>query len=59
MMQKRRLGRTGLLVSIVGFGGIPIISASRDEAENVVKYAFERGINYFAQPETMETVKRR
>jgi predicted aldo/keto reductase-like oxidoreductase len=46
-MQKRRLGRTELQVSVVGFGGIPIISASRDEAEKVVKYAFERGINYF------------
>ena len=46
-MQKRRLGRTGLQVSVVGFGGIPIISASRDEAERVVRHAFERGINYF------------
>jgi predicted aldo/keto reductase-like oxidoreductase len=46
-MRKRRLGRTGLQVSVVGFGGIPIISASRKEAENVVKHAFERGINYF------------
>jgi predicted aldo/keto reductase-like oxidoreductase len=46
-MQKRRLGRTGLQVSVVGFGGIPIISASRDEAENVARHAFERGINYF------------
>jgi len=46
-MQKRRLGRTGLQVSVIGFGGIPIISASRSEAEDVVKYAFERGINYF------------
>ena len=46
-MQKRRLGRTGLQVSVVGFGGIPIISASREEAEHVVRHAFERGINYF------------
>ena len=46
-MQKRRLGRTGLQVSVIGFGGIPIISASRSEAGDVVKYAFERGINYF------------
>ncbi|MDH5448534.1 MAG: aldo/keto reductase [Candidatus Bathyarchaeota archaeon] len=46
-MQKRRLGRTDLQVSIVGFGGIPIIALSRDEAEKVVRYAYERGINYF------------
>jgi len=46
-MLRRRVGRTGLDISVVGFGGIPIISASRDEAEAVVKHAFERGINYF------------
>jgi len=46
-MQKRRLGRTALQVSVIGFGGIPIIPASRGEAERVVRYAFERGINYF------------
>jgi len=46
-MQKRRLGRTELQVSIAGFGGIPIIALSRKEAEKVVRYAYERGINYF------------
>ncbi|MDH5449981.1 MAG: aldo/keto reductase [Candidatus Bathyarchaeota archaeon] len=46
-MQKRRLGRTGLQVSVIGFGGIPIIALSRDEAEKVVRHAYERGINYF------------
>lgn len=46
-MQKRRLGRTGLPVSVVGFGGIPIIALSREKAEKVVRYAYEKGINYF------------
>ena len=46
-MQKRRLGRTGLQVSVIGFGGIPIIALSRKEAETVVRYAYEKGINYF------------
>lgn len=46
-MQKRRLGRTDLQVSVVGFGGIPIIARSRSEAEKVVRHAYERGINYF------------
>jgi predicted aldo/keto reductase-like oxidoreductase len=46
-VQKRRLGRTDLQVSFIGFGGIPIISASRNEAEKIVRYAFERGVNYF------------
>lgn len=47
LVQKRRLGRTELQVSIVGFGGIPIVSASRNEAEKIVRHAFERGVNYF------------
>jgi hypothetical protein len=46
-MRTRRLGRTDLQVSIVGFGGIPIIALSRKEAERVVEYAYEKGINYF------------
>jgi len=46
-MKKRRLGRTGLQVSVAGFGGIPIIALSRDEAEKVIRYAYKRGINYF------------
>ena len=47
VMRRKRLGRTGLQVSVVGFGGIPIIALSRDEAEKVVRYAYDRGINYF------------
>ena len=47
IMQKRRLGRTELMASTVGFGGIPIIALSRSEAEKVVRYAYEDGINYF------------
>jgi len=46
-MQKKRLGRTGLQVSVVGFGGIPIIAISREKAEKVVRYAYEKGFNYF------------
>lgn len=46
-MEKRRLGKTGLQVSVIGFGGIPIIALSRDEAERLVRYAFKKGINYF------------
>jgi predicted aldo/keto reductase-like oxidoreductase len=46
-MLKRTLGRTGLEVSPIGFGGIPIIALSRAEAIKVVRSAFEKGINYF------------
>lgn len=47
ILRKRRLGRTDLEVSVVGFGGIPIIALSRREAVKVVRYAFDHGINYF------------
>lgn len=46
-MQKRKLGRTGLQVSIVGFGGTWISQISMDEAVKVVRRAFELGVNYF------------
>lgn len=46
-MQKRRLGRTGLQISIVGFGGTWIAELDKAVAVNVVRGAFDLGINYF------------
>jgi predicted aldo/keto reductase-like oxidoreductase len=46
-MQKRRLGRTNLQVSIIGFGGTWISELPKPDAVEVVKRAFELGINYF------------
>lgn len=46
-MQKRTLGRTGLKVTEIGFGGIPIQRLSEKEAVKVVKAAFDAGINFF------------
>ncbi len=46
-MQKRKLGRTGLEVSVVGFGATWISELPMDEAVKVVQRAFELGINYF------------
>lgn len=46
-LQKRRFGRTGLQVSIVGFGGTWISEIDQTAALNVVHRAFELGINYF------------
>jgi uncharacterized protein len=44
---KRRLGRTNLSVSQVGFGGTWIAELPVPEAVKVVKHAFSLGINYF------------
>ena len=46
-MQKRRLGRTGLQVPIVGFGGTWIAQLSHLEASKVVRTAFDLGVRYF------------
>lgn len=46
-MQKRKFGRTGLQVSVVGFGGSWLSEVSKPEAEKVVRRAFDLGINYF------------
>jgi len=46
-MQKRRLGRTKLKVSIIGFGGIPIVQASVPKAVEMIRRAYDLGINYF------------
>ena len=45
-MDYRRLGQTGLRVSILGFGGIPIKDVSADEAVAVVNHALDSGVNF-------------
>ncbi len=46
-MRYLKLGKTGLVVSEVGFGGIPIIRLSRREAVKVLRRAFDRGITFY------------
>ena len=46
-MKKRRLGRTGLEITQIGFGGIPIDKRSKDEAARTVQRAVDLGINFF------------
>ncbi|MEA3403214.1 MAG: aldo/keto reductase [Armatimonadota bacterium] len=46
-MQTRTLGRTGLEVSIIGFGGIPIRRPPHDEAVELYRLGMDLGINYF------------
>lgn len=45
-MEKIRLGRTGLMVSRLGFGGIPIQRQDEDGAVNVVKRCLDLGITF-------------
>lgn len=45
--RKSPLGKTGLLVNPVGFGGIPIQRLSPEESDAVVGKALEAGINFF------------
>ncbi len=46
-MEKRLLGKTGMALSIVGFGGILVTNESASNAQRFVAEAVERGINYF------------
>ena len=44
---KRPLGKTGEHISILGFGGIVVMSVEQSFANNIVAEAVDRGINYF------------
>lgn len=46
-MKYLNLGKTGIKVSEVGFGGIPIIRLQNDEAVKVLRYAFDKGITFY------------
>ena len=45
-MDKVRFGRTGLMVSKIAFGGIPIQRLGKSEAAGVVRGAIELGVNF-------------
>ena len=44
---RRKLGRTGEMLSIIGFGGIVVKDEEQSVANTRVAEAFDRGINYF------------
>lgn len=46
-MKQNRLGRTGLMVSAVGMGGIPVQRVDFTRAAEVTEYAISQGINFF------------
>lgn len=45
-MEKMKLGRTGLVVSRLGFGGIPIQRDTEEDAISVIKRCLDLGITY-------------
>lgn len=46
-IEKRSLGRTGEMLSIIGFGGIIVRDSTTEQASSRVKEAIDIGINYF------------
>jgi len=46
-LRQRKYGRTGVKLSIIGFGGIVADGAEQQHANRVVAEAFEKGVNYF------------
>ena len=46
-LPRRPYGKTGINLSVIGFGGIVIRSAEQEHANRVVAEAVERGVNYF------------
>ncbi|MEK7396995.1 MAG: aldo/keto reductase [Candidatus Poribacteria bacterium] len=45
-MQKRRLGKTGLDVTVIGFGSIKLPDVQRDDAIKIINRALDLGINF-------------
>jgi len=46
-IEKRSLGRTGEMLSMIGFGGIVVKDAAPQDAASLVGMAIDAGINYF------------
>ena len=46
-IEKRALGKTGQMLSMIGFGGIVVDKATTEQAASRVKEAIDHGINYF------------
>ncbi len=46
-MQKRPYGKSGIDLSVIGFGGILVTDESKADASRIVSKAIETGINYF------------
>ena len=58
-MRRMVLGRTGLEVHRLGFGGIPIQRVSEAEAVETVRHAIERGLDFIDTSRAYTTSERR
>src|ERR1035437_10389200 len=47
-IEKRSLGKTGEMLSVVGFGGIVVMNATPEDASKTVKKSIDAGVSYFA-----------
>ncbi|MCP4263838.1 MAG: aldo/keto reductase [Planctomycetes bacterium] len=46
-LPQREYGKTGVKLSVIGFGGIVVKDVEQQHANRVVAEAFEKGVNYF------------
>jgi predicted aldo/keto reductase-like oxidoreductase len=46
-LEKRSLGKTGEMLSMIGFGGIIVKDAIPEDASSIVKFAIDAGVNHF------------
>ena len=46
-MEKKRLGRTGMMISPIVYGGIIHMGETQETANRYVSYAVDCGVNYF------------
>lgn len=46
-LEKRSLGKTGEMLSVIGFGGIIVMDATPEDAAASVKFAIDAGVNHF------------
>lgn len=46
-LPKRAFGKTGVDLSIIGFGGIVVMNVEQADANRVVAESYERGVNYY------------
>jgi len=58
-LRKFELGKTGLMVSRIGFGGIPIQRCTEDEAVAIVRKALDLGINFIDTSRAYSTSEER